>query len=234
MQVSASPRRCERNVAHTYVSSISFALLFCVRPHRYMTVWLWFPPQLLSLYCAGFLCVLIALSPPVADQNHIAEFCFLPFLLLPAARMHTWHRLTSLDISVLPHFNINCLPEEKLVWRWVATFTRASVCEQELFFPSLSLHSYRSLHRAAWNCLMLFFTSVTLEETAVWMCSPFCLGWGTGTTAKAGAAAAIWEPTCWRTFALPRPIIMTQMQFKDAFWVSERFCHVSSTKYVRI
>lgn len=43
---------------------------------------------------------------------------------------------------------------------------------------------------------MVFLTSVTLEETAVWMCSPFCLGWGTGTTAEPSAAAAIREPTC--------------------------------------
>lgn len=87
------------------------------------------------MHCAGFLCILTALSPPAADQNHIAEFCSS---LLSASLSHARvarSGLTSLDISVLPHFNINCLPEEKLVWREGAPSTRASVCEQELSFP---------------------------------------------------------------------------------------------------
>jgi len=88
-----------------------------------MIVCLLFPPQLIFLYCAGFLCILVVLFPLVADQIislnfttfFLSPFFFFFFFHLPAARKAR-NSLTSFDISLLPHFNINCLPEEKQVW----------------------------------------------------------------------------------------------------------------------
>lgn len=74
-------------MTHTYIFFIGFAT-FPSQDHSVIQQFdSNFLPSL-SLYCAGFLCMLIALSPPVADQ--IKPLNQLFFLFLPTARMHTW------------------------------------------------------------------------------------------------------------------------------------------------
>lgn len=219
-------------MTHTYISFIGFAT-FPSQDHSVIQQFdSNFLPSL-SLYCAGFLCMLIALSPPVADQ--IKPLNQLFFLFLPTARMHTWqgadwHHLTSLCflISILTVY-------QKRNWfggRVLSACMSLCVSKSFFFFSPRSLRSYRSLHRATWNCLVLVFTSLSWEDVSVDVL-PVLPGLGYSKNCRAWCCCCC---SCLRTnvlrdpFALPRASTMTQLQFKDAFWVSELSPHVSSIK----
>ena len=89
IRVSASPGRCEKRGTYIHLlHSFCFAVLGeTILLHDGLTL----VSSPVSVHCAGFLCILTALSPPAADQNHIAEFCSFLLFILPASLMHAWH-----------------------------------------------------------------------------------------------------------------------------------------------
>lgn len=119
---SANPRRYWRSVAHTFLlllflckAIVLYYRLTLISSTAYLFVLCWLP---LHFDCSLFSC---------SWSNHITEFYFfffsssrfLFFFFKFASHSHAHmarSSLTSFDISLLPHFNINCLPEEKQVW----------------------------------------------------------------------------------------------------------------------
>lgn len=132
-----------------------------------------------------------------------------------------WHHLTS------PRFLISILTVYQKRNRFGVRVlsTCMSLCVSNSSFalcPSTATGHFSELPGTAIG------TSLTSEGTGLWMCCTLCLGWGAVTGLRAVPAAALTpERTCWRILPLHRAIIMTQLQFKDAFWVSEHLLCVS-------
>lgn len=114
--------------------------------------------QLISLHCSGFLCTVTVSLSSCSWSNRNTElnaFLFFPLYFFPARSdaPKTRSSLTPFDISLLPHFNINCLPEEKQVWGAGAEHLHACVWATALL-PSVP-HSHRSFLWAAWTSPVL-------------------------------------------------------------------------------
>lgn len=199
-----------------------FCFFFFARPQHlriaYLFVLCWFP-----LHCN---CSLSSCS----WSNHITELSafFFPLYFFPVRSHAPMARssLTPFDISLLPHFNINCLPEEKQVWGAGAEHLHVSVCEQQLL-PSVP-HSHRSFLWAACNSPTLL-APAWLQEGQVCECAALS-AWA-GVQWQGSELCLLPLSPCNRPaegfLPLHRAIIMTQLQFKDAFWVSEHLLCVS-------
>lgn len=161
----------------------------------------------LSLYCAGFLCIVVVLSPPAADQIislNLVPF-FFPSIFFLSAHMHpwqgaAWHHLTS------PCFLISILTvyqkRNRFGVRVLSTCLSLRVSNSSF---ALCPSQPRVISPSCLEQPHAIGTSLTSGGTGLWMCCTLCLGWRALQRLRAVPAAALTpERTCWRIPARPQ------------------------------